>query len=219
MLRTNLSTRPFYNDRLVRLGITIGAALAAVLTAYNVAQVVGLTSRSGELSRVTETAEARAAELRSQAATMRRTLDQGEVSLVQAAAREANVLIERRAFSWTELFNRFEDTLPADVRIAAVQPQVDERGQMLLAITVISRRVEDLDQFIDELEKTQAFRDVLSRQEMTEDDGNLRSVLQGYYGPPPPVAPSPAAGATVPGSNATPVTPANTTPPAPGGRP
>ena len=46
----------------------------------------------------------------------------------QAAAREANQLIDRRAFSWTDLFNRFEETLPADVRIVAVTPQVDTRG-------------------------------------------------------------------------------------------
>jgi hypothetical protein len=103
--------------------------------------------------------------------------------LIQGAAREANLLIERRAFSWTELFNRLEETLPADVRVGAVQPQVDTEGRMLIVATVFSRRVEDLDRFIDQMEATGAFSKMLSRQDDREEDGTLRSVIQGYYHP------------------------------------
>jgi Tfp pilus assembly protein PilN len=97
------------------------------------------------------------------------------------AAEEANRLIDQRAFSWTDLFNQFEKTLPAEVRIAAVTPQIDANGRMVVSVTVISRRVEDLDGFIDALEKTGAFEGVLSRQELAQEDGTLRSIIQGYY--------------------------------------
>jgi hypothetical protein len=183
MLRTNLSTRPFYNDRIVRLGIAVGALFAAALTAFNVAQIMMLNERNSDLVSRATAAEARAAELRGQAADTRKTLDTAELTRVQMASREANLLIERRVFSWTDLFNRFEETLPADVRISAVQPQVDEDGRMLVAVTVISRRIEDLEAFSEQLERTGAFRGVISRQEVVQDDGTLRSVLQGYYGP------------------------------------
>jgi hypothetical protein len=103
--------------------------------------------------------------------------------LIQASAREANLLIERRAFSWTELFNRLEETLPADVRVGAVQPQIDTNGRMLIVATVYSRRIEDLDHFIAQLEGTSAFSKILSRQDDREEDGTLRSVIQGYYHP------------------------------------
>jgi hypothetical protein len=183
MLRTNLSPRPFYNERAVRLGITVAFGLIAALTVFNGAQVMTLGARNNELAARAEAAEGRARQLRGEAAAVRKTLDQGDISVVQAAAREANLLIERRAFSWTDLFNRFEDTLPDDVRIAAVQPQVDQEGRMLVAVTVISRRTEDLDDFIEQLEKTGAFRGLLPRQEAVQDDGTTRSVIQGYYGP------------------------------------
>ena len=52
---------------------------------------------------------------------------------------------------------------------------------MLVAVTVVSRNVEDLDAFIDALEKTGAFRGLLSRQEQAEEDGTLRSTIQGFY--------------------------------------
>lgn len=218
MLRTNLASRPDYNERAVRVGIGAGVVLVAALTAFNAAEILTLTQKNDELSSRASAAESRARGLREQAASTRKTLDQGDVTIVQAAAREANLLIERRAFSWTDLFNRFEETLPANVRIAAVQPQIDDQGRMLVAVTVVSKRVEDLDAFIEELEKTGAFRGVLSRQDVTEEDGGLRSVLQGYYGPDSAAtaAPTPAAsessGAKV--TNQTPAAPK----PAPAGR-
>jgi hypothetical protein len=198
MLRTNLATRPFYNERAVRLGLAAGVVAVAALTAFNVAEILTLSQRNSDLTTRAAAAEARSRSLREQAGALRKTVDQGDIAVVQAAAREANLLIERRAFSWTDLFNRFEETLPANVRIAAVQPQIDAEGRMLVAVTVISKRVEDLDAFIEELERTRAFRSVLSRQEVSEEDGTLRSVIQGYYGPDP----SPAAGQASSGADA-----------------
>jgi hypothetical protein len=184
VLRSNLSTRPFYNDRAVRAGLAAVALVAIGLTAFNVGRVWWLRSESGDLRQQSEQDEALARDLRQKAQGIRQSLNRQELVVVQAAAREANQLIDRRAFSWTDLFNRFEATLPPDVRLMAVQPQVDSDGRMLVAMTVVSRRVEDLDAFIEALEKTGAFREVLTRQEQAEDDGSRKSVLQGYYGPP-----------------------------------
>ena len=111
----------------------------AALTAFNAARDSDAARSGTPISRrARRQAEARSRSLREQASALRKTVDQGDIAVVQAAAREANLLIERRAFSWTDLFNRFEETLPADVRIAAVQPQIDDQGRMLVAVTVIS---------------------------------------------------------------------------------
>ncbi len=133
------------------------------------------------MRRQADQAEAQAAQLLAQAQQIRQTVNRTQLAAVQVAAQEANRLIDQRAFSWTDLFNRFERTLPGDVRIASVTPQVDQQGRMLVAVSVQSRRVEDLDAFILALEKTGAFRDVLSREEQASDDGTLLSVIQGYY--------------------------------------
>jgi hypothetical protein len=183
MLRTNLSSRPFYNDRAVRLGIGVAVVAVAALSAFNVAQIVSLNARNQELVERAEAAETLANEWRAKADGIRQTLNAGDVATMQAAAREANALIERRAFSWTDLFNRFEQTLPEDVRIGAVQPQLDPNGRLVIVTTVYSRRIEDLDAFIERLEETGAFRGVASRQDDTEDDGTIRSVIQGFYDP------------------------------------
>ena len=209
MLRTNLSTRPFYNERPIRLAIVAGVIALAAFTAFNVLQVLTLTQKNNEASARAEAAEAKAGDFRNRAGATQKALDRGDVAVVQAAAREANLLIDRRAFSWTDLFNRFEETLPADVRIAAVQPQQDDQGRMLIAVTVISRRVEDLDTFIERLEKTGAFSGVLPRGEAPEDDGSLRSIIQGYYNPTAPASAVPASNPESPSANQSPSQPAN----------
>jgi len=79
------------------------------------------------------------------------------------------------------------------VRISSVQPQVDSGGRLLVAITVQSRQQEDLDSFIEALEKTGVFRDVLSRSDSSNQDLSLTSILQAYYNFPPATIASPPA--------------------------
>ena len=64
MLRTNLATRPFYNERAVRAVLGVCAAILLALTVYNVLRYVSLSGSERELSvRATE-AGAEAARLR-----------------------------------------------------------------------------------------------------------------------------------------------------------
>jgi hypothetical protein len=181
MLRTNLATRPFYNDRGVRIAIAVAVVLIAALTAFNAMQVFSLNARNSEMSARAAQAEAQTAQFREQARGITQAMDKGEVTAVQDASREANRLIDQRAFSWTDLFNRFEHTLPSDVRISAVEPQVDREGRLLISVTTVSRRLEDLHAFIDQLETSGGLRDVIPRVQDAQEDGTLRAIIQGYY--------------------------------------
>lgn len=199
MLRTNLSTRPFYNDRAVRTGLLALALIGLGLTMFNAVEILRL-ERAGREARQTVAQNAvQARELREKAQGIRRSINQTALQAVQVSARDANALIDRRAFSWTALLNYFQATLPPDVRIAGVSPQIDDEGKMLVAISVFARRIDDLSEFEDALEGTGAFTSVLSRTIGTEEDGTTRAELQGYYsGPVAPAAaapPSPSASA------------------------
>jgi Tfp pilus assembly protein PilN len=181
MLRTNLATRPFYNDRGIRVAIGAVALVAVGLTIFNAAEVWRLQSQNRELGQEVRRNEQQARELRDKARVTRQSLNRDDLAAVEMKAREANQLIDRRAFSWTELLNQFQATLPADVRITSVQPQIDSDGRMLVAVSVVSRRIEDIEEFIEAMEQTGSFTGVLSRQDTADEDGTIRSVLQGYY--------------------------------------
>ena len=194
MLRANLSTRPFYNERLVALLLGAAALVVLLVTLFNVFRLVTLTARVAALGAEAEQAERTARDLRQQAARARSSVDQARLAAVATAAHEANTLIDRRTFSWTELFNRFEATLPPDARIAAVRPSVDEGGRLTLGIAVVARSVDAIDTFIEALEETGAFEDVLSREERINEEGEVEATLRGRYHaarPPAPAAQEP----------------------------
>lgn len=204
MLRTNLSTRPFYNDRAVRSLLGVLALVAIALTIFNISETLRLRSQSAETRQAMARNDAQAREMRDKAATIRRSIDRTRLDAVQAAAIEANALIDRRTFSWTELLNYFQTTLPPDVRIAGVTPQTDNDGKRLVQISVYARRAEDIEEFMDALENTGAFSGVLPRTESPEDDGSLRAELQAYYSPVTARAASSAAQAGTPPSTSEP---------------
>jgi hypothetical protein len=181
MLHTNLSTRPFYNRRAVQLALAALALLVLAVTLFNAVQLIRLTDSQRSLGARALESEQEAARLRTQAAAIRAQINTKELEIVANAAREANGIIDQRAFSWTELFGQFEQTLPENVRIMAVQPRLAANGSFVVGMTVQARRAEDLDAFIEALEKTGTFRDVTPLQEQTNEQGLLEAVIEGTY--------------------------------------
>src|ERR1700719_4237214 len=98
MIRTNLSTRPFYNERAVRLGLLLLAVLAVAATLFNVTRVLQLSRSDTFLATQASRDEARAAELRTEAARLRATVDPRQIDFASGEARKANDLIDRRVF-------------------------------------------------------------------------------------------------------------------------
>lgn len=195
MIRGNLATRPFYNERSVRAWLIVLAALVAAATAFNVARVARYSGSNTELELQASRDERRAGELRAAAAQLRGSVDARQIEAASVEARQANALIDRRTFSWTELFNRFETTLPPDVRITAVRPLVDKAHKVVLTVTVLARSVDDVNQFMENLEGTGAFTNLLSRQERINEEEQIESVLETVYAPQHPEPPAPAAAA------------------------
>jgi type IV pilus assembly protein PilN len=191
VIRTNLSTRPFYNERAVQFWLLVLAVIVGTATIFNIARVIRYSQSDTELAIEAGRDESRAAELRGEAARLRASVDLKEIDLASTEARQANELIDRRTFSWTELLNQFETTFPDDVRITAVRPTLAETGGMNLTINVVARSVDDVDELIGNLEATGAFSNLLSVQESFNGEGLLVAIVEGTYkagGTAPPAA-------------------------------
>ena len=207
MIRNNLSTRPFYNVSAVRTWLGVALLVVAAATLFNVSQVLRYSNSNTELVTRAINDEATARDLRSQALKLRSSVDTAQVDKVSVDARQANDLIDRRTFSWTELFNRFERTLPDEVRITAVRPLVDKNRRIVLTVNVLARGVDDVNQFMENLDRTGAFLDLRSRQEQTTESGQIESALEMVYAPQPNAASDVSApsSTTSPPAAATPV--------------
>jgi Tfp pilus assembly protein PilN len=183
VIRSNLSTRPFYNERAIRLWLLFGTALVISATLFNVSRIIRYSGTNTELAAQASRDEERAAELRAAAVSLRGSVDPKQIEAASTDARQANDLIDRRTFSWTELFNRFETTLPADARITSVRPSLDDARQTLLTVAVVARSVEDVNQFMENLDATGAFARLTPTQERINEEGQVESVLEAVYVP------------------------------------
>lgn len=205
MLRTNLSTRPFYNERAVHVALALAALLVLAITALNAVRIVSLSRHNTELSSRTGNEQAEATRLTQAASAIRKTIDRDELELVVAAAREANSLIDQRTFSWTAFFNHIEGTLPPDVMLTSVRPSFSD-GQTHVAMIVLARRAEDVDELMEKLEATGAFEQVIPANQDRTEAGLYRVLIQSVYAevgddkaePPARPVTSPPAGASPP---------------------
>ena len=178
MIRTNLSTRPFYNERTVRTILLIVAVAVVAFTAFNASRVLRYSRSDTRLQTQAARDEARAADLRQQATRLRATVNTTQIESASVDARDANDLIDRRTFSWTDLFNRFESTLPDDVRITVVRPKLEE-GVFTVEIRVIARTIEDVDRFMENLEGSGAFKNTVPVEERFEESAQTVGAAGG----------------------------------------
>ena len=183
MLRSNLSTRPFYNDRLVSLGILLVVVVTLALAAFNVTEIMSLTRERAVYAQQIEHDQNEAARYRAAAAAIQKSIDQKRLTALVASTREANRLIDQRTFSWTAFFAGVEKTLPLDARLVAVAPRV-EKGAINIVMIVVFKSVGDIEAFTKALEDSGMFYDIGPREQTLNDDGTLTSRIQGGYLPP-----------------------------------
>lgn len=181
MLRTNLSTRPFYNERGVHGLLGVTALIVIALTVFNLTQIVLLSRRQSQLSSRADAADARAGELRASAVRTRQALNLKQLEQISDEARDANAIIGQRLFSWTDLLNRLETTLPDGVRITVLRPLVAKDGGVTIQMTVTGRSIEDIESFMVKLEETTAFSGVYPQDDSPTEDGLVQATLEGTY--------------------------------------
>lgn len=185
MRRLNLSTRPFYNERAVHAALAALGVVVLVFTIVNLWEVYSLSARQAEFQGRITLAETKTRDFRTRAGQIRAAINPRDLEQTIAAAQEANGLIDRRVFSWTELFNHLEITLPPQVRISTIRPRVEKDGSITMVMGVLARSVDGVNTFIENLEKEQdgAFTGVLSREEFVNQDGLIQASLEGRYRP------------------------------------
>lgn len=180
MLKGNLSTRPFYNERLVTMVLAVIAIGAVALTAYDVKRLVELSGRRSAAVAKLEANQREAARIRGQAQALQQAVDRPTLTRLASYTREANTLIEQRTFSWTGVFGHLEKTLPAEVRLLSITPRV-EKGATRLTMSIVLRDLDDVAVFIENLNATGAFYDVGPTEQRQQEDGSFAARVEATY--------------------------------------
>lgn len=183
MFKGNLSTRPFYNERLVAMLIMVGVLVGLGLTVFNFTTIYRLSAERTRQRADQERVEAEAAKSRASATALQSSLDRSNILMLASETNEANTLIDQRTFSWTAFFGLVEQTLPLDARLISVVPRV-ERGVFMIVMQVNMKRPDDLEAFMHSLAGTGAFYDLLPGEMQRNEDGLFIATLSGGYNAP-----------------------------------
>ncbi len=146
----NLASQPLRNERLPALLLSLAAvALVGITVRHAFVVWTLLPSRTSALHREVEAQDAEVARLRTEVATLR--APKPDPAAVKQWALVKG-LVDRRAFSWTDLFDRLEEVLPPGVRLLSVAPTVRD-GDLRLELQALARSGEDALQFLGVLQQ------------------------------------------------------------------
>jgi type IV pilus assembly protein PilN len=156
-LNINLASQPYEDARLFWIRWGTALAAAAIMTLVLLA-----TTISGWL--VARRDHADIAQLKAEIAQRDLTRQQAEDFLNRPENRTTrdqsqfiNGLIERKAFSWTQVLEDLEKVMPTRVHLVAIHPELDDDNQLVLKLSVagdshdraleLARRMEDSRRF------------------------------------------------------------------------
>lgn len=83
------------------------------------------------------------------------TLPEDQIALVKGKIAFANLLSDKRAFSWTRLLSELEETVPANVSIGSVRLDFSQSN---IAVIGVARTLQDVNTFIQTLQTHRAFQ-------------------------------------------------------------
>ena len=135
-LDINLATRPYEDAREFWVRWGLGVGLLAVLTLVLLGWTVrGWTNAGRDRHDI--------AQLQEQIAERDRERAQAQAYLDLAANRSTrdqsqflNGLIQRKAFSWTRVFEDLEQVMPPNLHVVSLRPEMNDQNQMELEMKV-----------------------------------------------------------------------------------
>jgi hypothetical protein len=121
-LDLNLSGNPFRNNVLLWVGYGTAIAVLLVFSLSSVTTYFDYRSRLADLRDTVGNFESRRLSLQTRGVRALTAIRAIDIEALELQARMANRVIERKAFSWTKLFNSIERMQPNQIRMTSVRP-------------------------------------------------------------------------------------------------
>ena len=135
-LDINLATRPYEDARefWVRWGLGVGLLGLLTLALLGLA-VRGWTNAGRDRHNIAQL-QSQIAERDSERATAQAFLDMSVNRSTRDQSQFLNGLIQRKAFSWTRVFEDLERVMPVNLHVVSLRPELNEQSQMQLDMKV-----------------------------------------------------------------------------------
>ena len=157
----NLSTRPFRAYRLINLALVLISAVLLVGTVWQVSGFVRFSSMARDIRDDEQTLRVEVKSLRDHIESLESRLDRPEATAKLNEIGFLNGLIARKDLSWTRLFANLEDMVSDSVHLVSLKPDVMAGGPVVLHLDIVGRSIADVSQFIEALERSPEFEEIV----------------------------------------------------------
>jgi Tfp pilus assembly protein PilN len=133
-LHLNLASRPFRDYRPLYAVVVVVSLLIAFLMLNNIDTYYRYrretTTTRNEIARIQSQTE----QERRRTEVAQQQVAQIDLTTLDRQAKFVNAQLAERAFSWSELLDRLEATLPRDVRVTSIAPSFSNDGMVHLTL-------------------------------------------------------------------------------------
>jgi Tfp pilus assembly protein PilN len=182
----NLSTQPFPAYRLATIALFCLLGVLAVLSIWQTRGFVRYSNMARSIRAAEQESRVEAEALAKRVAELESRLDRPESTAKLNEISFLNHLILRKDLSWTKLFGVLEEMVPENVHLTSLTPDIAQNGAVTMRLGVRARSIPDVTQFLERLETSPLFEDVIVTVEEKTDPSVLTDVdvtLTSVYHP------------------------------------
>jgi type IV pilus assembly protein PilN len=136
-LDINLATRPYEDAREFWVRWGLGVGLLGVLTLVLMGWAVQGWTKAGRDRHDIARLQEQIAERDHERAKAQAFLDMAANRSTRDQSQFVNGLIQRKAFSWTRVFEDLERVIPPNLHVVSLRPELNEQNQMQLDMKVV----------------------------------------------------------------------------------
>ncbi len=154
----NLATRPYEDTRRFWLRWGSGIALVAIVTLGLVAETAIGWYYARQDRGMIDQIRAQINDRDQERARAQAFLNRPENRNVRDRSQFLNELIERKAFSWTQIFEELERVMPDRLHVVSIRPEVDENNELEIKLLVAGESSGSALELVRRMEKSPRFR-------------------------------------------------------------
>ncbi len=176
-LDINLATRPYEDARefWARWGVGVGALalLTLILLGFVISGWINAGRDRHDIARLQQ----QIAERDKERAEDQAVLDMAANRSTRDQSQFINGLIQRKAFSWTRVFEDLERVMPSNLHAVSLRPQLNEQNQMELEMKVAGDTRSAAVELVHRMEGSRHFQGAqLVSETESNDNGQIRVV-------------------------------------------
>jgi hypothetical protein len=182
IIRSNLASSPIRNYSLFLLGSMVLGIVVVLFTGWNLISLSTSYGQTAELKKAIRNQENQLREMELKEKDIQARIARIKTPEFVAETTFMNNAIKRRTFSWTALFDHFEEVLPPSVKMISIFPTVTD-SSIAINLEMSGQSLTDMLELVRLLERDTAFSQVVLKGENSADGNQIFFSVSLNYNP------------------------------------